>query len=94
MNTSLILLFERILSADSKALERSGFLRLNHFPLPKIIERCSSRDVQVQETAFMHLLNNLQSQYLDYKPENFRDVEFIPAESKDYACLKKLGEVR
>ena len=70
-------------------------LGLNHFPpLPKIMEICSSRDVQVQGTAFMYLLNNLHSQYLDYRSENFRDVEFIPAESKDRACLKKLGEVR
>lgn len=33
MNTSLILFLERILSADSKALERSGFLGLSRLPV-------------------------------------------------------------
>ena len=70
-------------------------LGLNQFPpLAKIMEICSSKDAGVQETAFMYLLNNFQSQYLDYKQENFCDVEFIPAESKDLPCLKKLGEVQ
>ncbi|KIJ65877.1 hypothetical protein HYDPIDRAFT_151535 [Hydnomerulius pinastri MD-312] len=78
-------------SPEAQLLYRLG---LNHFPpLPKIVELCSSRDVGVQETAFVYLYSKLHSQYLDYKPENFRDVEFIPAESKDRTCLKKLGEV-
>ncbi|KAI6022005.1 hypothetical protein EDC04DRAFT_2937394 [Pisolithus marmoratus] len=69
-------------------------LGLNRFPpLRRIVELCSSRDVEVQGTAFEYLCNNLQSQYPDYKPENFRDVEFIPAESRGRTCLKKLGEV-
>ncbi|KIJ08708.1 hypothetical protein PAXINDRAFT_182233 [Paxillus involutus ATCC 200175] len=78
-------------SPQAQFLYRLG---LNHFPpLPKIVELCSSRDVGVQDTAFMYLCRKLHSQYLDYKPENFLDVEFIPAESKGRTCLKKLGEV-
>ncbi|KAI6017066.1 hypothetical protein EDC04DRAFT_2608172 [Pisolithus marmoratus] len=58
-------------------------LGLNCFPpLPRIVELCSSSDDEVQEIAF----------YLDYKLENFCDMEFIPAESKDGFCLKKLEE--
>ncbi|KAI6008466.1 hypothetical protein EDC04DRAFT_3146424 [Pisolithus marmoratus] len=69
-------------------------LGLNHFPpLRKIVELCSSRHVEVQGTAFEYLCNNLQSQYPHYKPENFRDVEFIPAESRGRTCLRRLGEV-
>ncbi|KIJ58355.1 hypothetical protein HYDPIDRAFT_119620 [Hydnomerulius pinastri MD-312] len=78
-------------SPEAQLLYRLG---LNHFPpLPKIVELCSSRDVEVQETAFKYLCHELHSQYPDYKPENFRDVEFIPTESKGRTCLKKLGEV-
>ncbi|KAF9219018.1 hypothetical protein BS17DRAFT_468537 [Gyrodon lividus] len=78
-------------SPGSRLLYRLG---LNHFPpLPKIVELCSSMDVGVQETAFMYLCGKLHSQYVDYNPENFRDVEFIPAESRGRTCLKKLGEV-
>ncbi|KAI6022640.1 hypothetical protein EDC04DRAFT_2606938 [Pisolithus marmoratus] len=59
-------------------------LGLNHFPpLPRIMELCSSSDDEVQEIAF----------YLDYKLENFCDMEFIPTESKDGFCLKKLEEL-
>ncbi|KAI6014917.1 hypothetical protein EDC04DRAFT_2903943 [Pisolithus marmoratus] len=69
-------------------------LGLNCFqPLPKIVELCSSSDDEVQETDFIYLCDNLHSQCLDYKLENFHDVEFIPAESKDGFCLKKLEEV-
>ncbi|KAG6369865.1 hypothetical protein JVT61DRAFT_13426 [Boletus reticuloceps] len=69
-------------------------LGLNHFPsLPKIVELCSSEDDEVQETAFTYLCRELQTQYSAYKPENFQDVEFIPAESNSRTCLKKLGEV-
>ncbi|KAI9454957.1 hypothetical protein HD554DRAFT_2149343 [Boletus coccyginus] len=78
-------------SPEAQMLYRLG---LNRFPpLPKIMELCSSRDVGVQQTAFVHLYSKLDSQYPDYKPENFADVEFIPAESKGGTCLKKLGEV-
>ncbi|KAI6098733.1 hypothetical protein F5141DRAFT_1219487 [Pisolithus sp. B1] len=68
-------------------------LGLNRFPpLPRIVELCSSSDDEVQEIAFVYLCDNLHSQYLDYKLENFCDVEFIPAESKGGFCLKKLEE--
>ncbi|KAI6101844.1 hypothetical protein F5141DRAFT_272169 [Pisolithus sp. B1] len=76
---------------EARLLYRLG---LNRFPpLPKIVELCSSSDGVVQETAFVYLCDKLHSQYLDYKPENFRDVEFIPAESKGRPYLRKLGEV-
>ncbi|KAI6027972.1 hypothetical protein PISMIDRAFT_91498 [Pisolithus microcarpus 441] len=69
-------------------------LDLNRFPpLPKIVELCSSSDNGLQETAFVYLCDNLHSQYLHYHPENFRDVEFIPAQSKGGARLRKLEEV-
>lgn len=69
-------------------------LGLNRFPpLPKIVELCSSSDNGLQETAFVYLCDNLHSQYLHYHPENFRDVEFIPAQSKGGARLRKLEEV-
>lgn len=42
----------------------------------------------------MYLCQHLHSQYPDYNAENFGDVEFIPAETKDRTCLKKLGEVQ
>lgn len=78
-------------SPQARLLYRLG---LNHFPpLPKIVELCSSKDNGVQETAFVYLCRELHSQYRDYRPEDFCDVEFIPAESKDFTCLKKLGEV-
>ncbi|KAF8125310.1 hypothetical protein EV363DRAFT_1299278 [Boletus edulis] len=78
-------------SCEAQLLYRLG---LNHFPpLPKIVELCSSKDNEVQETAFMYLCRELQSRYSAYKPENFQDVEFIPAESNGRTCLKKLGEV-
>ncbi|KAI6094605.1 hypothetical protein EDD16DRAFT_819188 [Pisolithus croceorrhizus] len=68
-------------------------LGLNRFPpLPRIVELCSSSDDEVQEIAFVYLCDNLHSRYLDYKLENFYDVEFIPAESKGGFCLKKLEE--
>ncbi|KAI6014324.1 hypothetical protein EDC04DRAFT_3070659 [Pisolithus marmoratus] len=78
-------------SPEALLLYRLG---LNPFPpLPKIVELCSSSDVEVQKTAFEYLCSNLHSQYPHYKPGNFCDVEFIPAESKDRTGLKKLGEV-
>ena len=70
-------------------------LGLNQFPsLPKIVDLCSSRDAGVRETAFVYLYSYLSSQYPKYKPEDFCDAEFIPAESMGNTCLKKLGEVR
>ncbi|KAF8427620.1 hypothetical protein L210DRAFT_3136383 [Boletus edulis BED1] len=78
-------------SSEARLLYRLG---LNHFPsLPKIVELCSSEEEEVQETAFTYLCRELQSRYSAYKPENFQDVEFIPAESNGRTCLKKLGEV-
>ncbi|KAI6119159.1 hypothetical protein EDD16DRAFT_1791904 [Pisolithus croceorrhizus] len=78
-------------SPEAQLLYRLG---LNHFPpLPEIVGLCSSRDVEVQATAFEYLCNNLHSHYLSYQPENFSDDEFVPAESGDHTCLKKLGEV-
>ncbi|KAI6152579.1 hypothetical protein BKA82DRAFT_4013016 [Pisolithus tinctorius] len=77
-------------SPQARLLYRLG---LNHFPpLPKIVELCSSKDNGVQETAFVYLCRELHSQYRDYRPEDFCDVEFIPAECKDFTCLKKLGK--
>ncbi|KAI6097702.1 hypothetical protein EDD16DRAFT_1902480 [Pisolithus croceorrhizus] len=76
---------------EARLLYRLG---LNRFPpLPNIVELCSSSDSGLQETAFAYLCDRLHSQYADYNPESFRNVEFIPAESKDRTCLKKLGEV-
>ncbi|KAI5994116.1 hypothetical protein F5J12DRAFT_962838, partial [Pisolithus orientalis] len=78
-------------SPQAQLLYRLG---LNRFPpLPKIVELCSSGDVGVQKAAFEHLCSELYSQYRDYKPEDFRDVEFIPAESKGRTCLRKLNDV-
>lgn len=78
-------------STTAQLLYRLG---LNHFPpLPKIVELCSSEDDKVQEIAFEYLCDNLRSQYLHYQPEEFRDKDFIPAESGGRTCLKKLGEV-
>ncbi|KAI6104041.1 hypothetical protein EDD16DRAFT_1900225 [Pisolithus croceorrhizus] len=79
------------ISPEAQLLYRIG---LNRFPpLPTIVEFCSSRDVGVQETAFEYLCNKLHLQYSHYNPEDFCNVEFIPAESKGQTCLKKLGEV-
>ncbi|KAI6004333.1 hypothetical protein EDC04DRAFT_2908168 [Pisolithus marmoratus] len=78
-------------SPEAQLLYRLGLNDLP--PLPKIVELCSSRDVGVQETAFVYLCDNLHSHYLHYKPENFCDTEFIPAEKNGRTCLKKLGEV-
>ncbi|KAI6159818.1 hypothetical protein EDD17DRAFT_1761872 [Pisolithus thermaeus] len=78
-------------SLEAQLLYRIG---LNRFPpLPTIVDLCSSRDVGVQETAFEYLCNKLHLQYSHYNPEDFCNVEFIPAESKDRTCLRKLGEV-
>ncbi|KAI6101856.1 hypothetical protein F5141DRAFT_1242841 [Pisolithus sp. B1] len=78
-------------SFEAQLLYRIG---LNRFPpLPTIVDLCSSRDVGVQETAFEYLCNKLRLQYSHYNPEDFYNVEFIPAESKGHTCLKKLGEV-
>ncbi|KAI6097053.1 hypothetical protein F5141DRAFT_481577 [Pisolithus sp. B1] len=75
----------------AKLLYRLG---LNQFPpLPEIVGLCSSRDDEVQVTAFKYLCDNLLSVYLHYQPENFRDEEFIPAKCGGRTCLKKLGEV-
>ncbi|KAF8431347.1 hypothetical protein L210DRAFT_3487780 [Boletus edulis BED1] len=69
-------------------------LGLNKFPsLRSVVELCSSREVGVQEAAFMYLCRELHSRYQDYKSENFCDVEFIPAQSNGCVCLKTLGEV-
>ncbi|KAI6144665.1 hypothetical protein BKA82DRAFT_15653 [Pisolithus tinctorius] len=78
-------------SPQAQLLYRLG---LNHFPtLPTIVELCSSGDVGIQETAFEYLCSELHRHYRDYKPERFRDVDFIPAESNGSTCLKKFGEV-
>lgn len=78
-------------STTAQLLYRLG---LNRFPpLPKIVELCSSEDDKVQQTAFRYLCEKLCSQYLHYQPEEFRDMEFIPAENGGRTCLKKLGEV-
>ena len=70
-------------------------LGLNQFPpLSKIVDLCSSRETGIQGTAFEYLYSHLPSQYPKYKSEDFCDAEFIPAESMDNTCLKKLGEVR
>ncbi|KAF8119380.1 hypothetical protein EV363DRAFT_1511706 [Boletus edulis] len=69
-------------------------LGLNKFPsLRRVVELCSSREVGVQEAAFMYLCRELHSRYQGYKSENFCDVEFIPAQSNGCVCLKTLGEV-
>ncbi|KAI6094846.1 hypothetical protein F5141DRAFT_1295920 [Pisolithus sp. B1] len=76
---------------EARLLYRLG---LNRFPpLPNIVELCASSNDGLQETAFAYLCDRLHSQYADYNPESFRNVEFIPAESKDRSCLRKLGEV-
>ncbi|KAF8431325.1 hypothetical protein L210DRAFT_3651207 [Boletus edulis BED1] len=78
-------------SSEARLLYRLG---LNHFPsLPKIVELCSSEEEEVQETAFTYLCKELETQYSAYKPEDFQDVEFIPAEINGRTYLKKLGEV-
>lgn len=78
-------------SPTAQLLYRLG---LNHFPpLPKIVELCSSEDDKVQEIAFEYLCDNLRSQFAHYRPEEFRDKDFIPTESGGRTCLKKLGEV-
>ncbi|KAF8125469.1 hypothetical protein EV363DRAFT_1402460 [Boletus edulis] len=53
----------------------------------------SDQDVTVRETAFKYLCDNLLSKYSHYNPDNFRHIMFIPAESKDGACLAKPGDV-
>ncbi|KAI6017290.1 hypothetical protein BKA83DRAFT_30366 [Pisolithus microcarpus] len=78
-------------SPEAQLLYRIG---LNRFPpLLTVVELCSSSDVGAQETAFEYLCNKLHLQYSHYKPEDFRNVEFVPAESNGRTCLKKLGEV-
>ncbi|KIJ65764.1 hypothetical protein HYDPIDRAFT_186930 [Hydnomerulius pinastri MD-312] len=62
-------------------------------PLEIIIELCSSPDTSVRATAFKYFCYNLRSKYSRFNPENFQDVEFIPAENKEGTCLKRPGDV-
>ncbi|KAF8131205.1 hypothetical protein EV363DRAFT_1584042 [Boletus edulis] len=78
-------------SSEARLLYHLG---LNRFPsLSQIMELCSSKDNEVQETAFKCLYSGLRSRYQDYNPEDFRDAKFIPAENDSGRYLKKLGEV-
>ncbi|KAF8552603.1 hypothetical protein OG21DRAFT_1443221 [Imleria badia] len=63
-------------------------------PLEKIVMLASTAsDATVRAAAFKYLCDNLRSKYLDYNPDNFRDIPFIAAESEDGICLAKLGDV-
>ncbi|KAG6375323.1 hypothetical protein JVT61DRAFT_3551 [Boletus reticuloceps] len=80
-------------SDQAVLLYRLGLCR--YPPLEKIVMLSSAApDVTVRETAFKYLCDNLLSKYSHYNPDNFRHITFIPAESKDGACLAKPGDVR
>ncbi|KAF8415202.1 hypothetical protein L210DRAFT_3465017 [Boletus edulis BED1] len=79
-------------SDQAALLYRLGLCR--YPPLEKIVMLSSAvQDVTVRETAFKYLCDNLLSKYSHYNPDNFRHITFIPAESKDGACLAKPGDV-
>ncbi|KAF8553535.1 hypothetical protein OG21DRAFT_1485363 [Imleria badia] len=70
-------------SPEAQLMYRLGLRRFP--PLGKIVELCASSDASVRIAAFLYLCNNIGSCYPDYKPEDFRDVAFIPAEN----CLER-----
>ena len=69
-------------------------LGLRHFPpLETIVELCCSPKTRV--VAFHYFYNNLESHYSDYEPDDFRDIEFIPAINgpEEEIYWKKLDDV-
>ena len=68
-----------------------GLLRFP--PLGTIVELCCSPKTRV--AAFQYFYNNLGSHYSDYKPDDFRDIEFVPATNgpEEEIHWKKLDDV-
>ena len=69
-------------------------LGLRRFPpLETIVELCRSPKTRV--AAFQYFYNNLGSHYADYKPDDFRDIEFIPVTNgpEEEIHWKKLDNV-
>ncbi|KAF8415909.1 hypothetical protein L210DRAFT_876000, partial [Boletus edulis BED1] len=66
-------------SGEAQLVYRLGLYRFP--PLEEIIRLCSSSNASVRRAAFSYFCENLGSNYLDYNPDDFRCVAFIPVEN-------------
>ncbi|KAI6041582.1 hypothetical protein EDC04DRAFT_1265243 [Pisolithus marmoratus] len=78
-------------SEEAKLLFRLGLLRIP--PLGTIIQLCTSADTSIRTVAFKYLCDNIPVKYPDYKPDDFADVPFVPAENEDGFHLGTIREV-
>jgi len=49
--------------------------------------------LQVRETAFQYLVDNIGTRYTTYDPMDYKDVKFIPALTGSASCLANIREV-
>ncbi|EMD37151.1 hypothetical protein CERSUDRAFT_115067 [Gelatoporia subvermispora B] len=62
-------------------------------PLSVILKLAAGSDPNIRSLALKYFLDNSAKQYLDYDPNTFTDLAFIPARNNGVATLAKPGEV-
>ncbi|KAG6369267.1 hypothetical protein JVT61DRAFT_15512 [Boletus reticuloceps] len=80
-------------SGEAQLVYRLGLRRFP--PLEEMIRLCSSSNALVRRAAFLYFCENLGSNYIDYNPDDFRRVAFIPVEnsSREDVQLKTIDDV-
>ncbi|KAH9485292.1 hypothetical protein JR316_0002200 [Psilocybe cubensis] len=62
-------------------------------PLNRIIDLCASEDSTIRPVALRYLIDNLETRYRDYDPQNYVNIRFIPALKGSEPCLGTIQEV-
>jgi hypothetical protein len=63
-------------------------------PLTEILHIAASDNPSMRTKAFSYFLDNISNSYMDYDPENFQDLAFVPAILGSEKVLAKPFDVR